>query len=286
MDLVIDTDVVPDSGVTVCGNNFMTNPGGKGANQAVAIAKSGCNVEMIGCVGEEFGSELIDTLKGYNVGVNNVVRCSGISSGVAVVILSGGDNRIILSSGANAEVNGDVIEKGLTQAAEGDYLVSQLEIPVSTVAQALQIGKNKGLVTVLNPAPAAKLPDEIWKNIDYFTPNQSETEFYTGIYPRNVEDAGKAAKILCNKGVRNVVITMGSLGAVAFTDSEVLEIPARKVNAVDTTAAGDTFVGALAAMLSEGSSLQEAMNYANKAASITVSRSGAQQAIPYRREIL
>lgn len=286
MDLVIDTDVVPDSGVTVCGNNFMTNPGGKGANQAVAIAKSGCNVEMIGCVGEEFGSELIDTLKGYNVGVNNVVRCSGISSGVAVVILSGGDNRIILSSGANAEVNGDVIEKGLTQAAEGDYLVSQLEIPVSTVAQVLQTGKNKGLVTVLNPAPAAKLPDEIWKNVDYFTPNQSETEFYTGIYPRNVEDAGKAAKILRNKGVRNVVITMGSLGAVAFTDSEVLEIPARKVNAVDTTAAGDTFVGALAAMLSEGSSLQEAMNYANKAASITVSRSGAQQAIPYRREIL
>lgn len=286
MDLVIDTDVVPKSGVTVTGNSFMTNPGGKGANQAVAIAKSDGDVEIIGCVGDEFGKELTDTLVGYGVGVKNLVKRSGISSGVAVIILCDGDNRIILDKGANGLVDETVVKQGLKEVCAGDYVITQLEIPVSSVVSAMQTGKSKGAITVLNPAPATALPDEIWKNVDYFTPNQSETEFYTGIYPQSVDDAYKAWQILRNKGVQNVVITMGSLGAVAFTDNETIQTSACKVNAVDTTAAGDTFVGALVTMLCQGVSLKEAMVYANKAAAVTVSRNGAQQSIPYRREVL
>lgn len=285
MDLVIDTDVVPKSGVTVTGNSFMTNPGGKGANQAVAIAKSGGDVEIIGCVGDEFGKELTDTLTGYNVGVRNLVRRSGISSGVAVIILCGGDNRIILDKASNGLVDDNVVEKGLKDVCCGDYVIAQLEIPATSVLSAMKLGKSKGAITVLNPAPAAALPDEIWGNIDYFIPNQSETEFYTGIYPENIDDASRAAQILRDKGVSNVVITMGSLGAVAFADGKTIETAACKVKAVDTTAAGDTFVGALVTMLSQGASLKEAMVYANKAAAITVSRNGAQQSIPYRREV-
>lgn len=285
MDLVMDTDIVPQSGVTVTGNSFMTNPGGKGANQAVAIAKSGGDVELIACVGEQFGSELIDTLKQYDVGVNKVVRQSGVSSGVAIVILSGGDNRIILDKGSNALVDEKIVEDSLNSANIGDYVVTQLEIPCASVMRAMKIGKSKKLITVLNPAPAAELPEEIWQYVDYFIPNQSETEFYTGIYPTDLNEAQHAAKILQQKGVKNVVITMGCLGAVAVTDSQIVHVPACKVSAVDTTAAGDTFVGALATMLSEGYALREAMTYANKAAAITVSRSGAQQSIPYRSEI-
>lgn len=285
MDLVVETDIVPESGVTVTGEGFMTNPGGKGANQAVAVSKSGGDVQMIACVGDQFGEELIETLKSYNVGVEKVQRKTEVSSGVAVVILSGGDNRIILNKGSNAFVDAKTVEYGLKDVKSGDYVIAQLEIPVKSVVRAMQIGKSKNLVTVLNPAPAAELPKEVWQYVDYFIPNQSETEFYTGIYPSDLEQARRAAQSLFRKGVKNVVITMGCFGAAAFTECKTVHVPACKVEAVDTTAAGDTFVGALVTMLSEGKTLEEAMTYANKAAAITVSRIGAQQSIPYRSEV-
>ena len=285
MDLVINAYVMPENGMTVTGGGFMTNPGGKGANQAVAIAKSGGDVRMVGCVGSEFGIQLLDTLQGYGVDVSSVDKLTDVSSGIAVIVVSEGDNRIILDAGANARVDGRLINLALEKAAERDYLVTQLEIPTSSVIAALEAGKERGMITVLNPAPAKALPDEVWANIDYFIPNQSETEFYTGIYPDSMDKAEQAAKILRGKGVKNVVITLGSLGAVAFTNDEVIKADSFKVEAVDTTAAGDTFVGAMLVALSEGNSLKYAMTYANKASSITVLRRGAQQSIPYRSEI-
>lgn len=284
MDLVIKTDVIPDAGVTVSGYGFMTNPGGKGANQAVAAAKSEGSVHMVGCVGKEFGDSLINSLKGYGVDAS-LVQKRGDSSGIAVIVINNNDNRIILNVGANAEVSESDVENALANARQGDFLITQLEIPIKMVLYALRIGKEKGLVTVLNPAPAAKLPQEIWQYVDWFIPNQSETRFYTGIYPDSIENATSAARKLRQFGVKNTVITLGSLGSAAFTENSVVQSAAFRVEAVDTTAAGDTFVGAFVTALDRKCDLTEALRYANKAASITVTRQGAQQSIPYRGEI-
>lgn len=285
MDLVIGSDVMPDSGVTVSGRGFMTNPGGKGANQAVAAAKSAGDVTMVGRVGNEFGDKLLDALKGYGVDVSVVGRENDVSSGIAVIVVVDGDNRIILDAGANGRLSEEHIAAALASAEKGDYMITQLEVPLNAVSYALELAKNKDMITVLNPAPAKTLPREVLKYVDFFVPNQSETEFYTGIYPDSAEKAEAAAKTLQNGGVKNVVITLGCLGAVAVTQSESVRVDAFKVEASDTTAAGDTFVGAMTAMLAEGRDLQYAMTYANKAASVTVTRQGAQQSIPYRREI-
>ena len=285
MDLVISSDVMPDSGVTVSGRGFMTNPGGKGANQAVAAAKSSGDVTMVGRVGSEFGDKLLTALKGYGVDVGGVGVESEVSSGIAVIIVVDGDNRIILDAGANDRLSREHIDAALSNAEKGDFLITQLEVPLAAVSYALKQAKNKEMITVLNPAPAKTLSAEILKYVDYFVPNQSETEFYTGIYPDSIKKAESAAKTLQNGGVENVVITLGSLGAVAVTRSESVQVEAFKVEAADTTAAGDTFVGAMVAMLAEGRELKYALTYANKAASVTVTRKGAQQSIPYRREI-
>lgn len=285
MDLSVSTDVVPEGGMTVTGYGFMTNPGGKGANQAVAVAKCGGKAVMVGCVGNAFGKELVETLSGYGVDASLVASNQSVSSGIAVIVVSDGDNRIILDRGANAFVTPQMVESALADAEAGDYLVVQLEIPTETVVASLIAAKQKGMITVLNPAPAAKLPSNVWQYVDYFVPNQSETEFYTGIYPSDQSSAKKAAEALGKSGVKNVVITMGSVGAIAFAGTETVFAKAYKVNAIDTTAAGDTFVGVMVTCLSEGATLNEAMTFANKASAVTVTRKGAQQAIPYRNEI-
>jgi len=285
MDLIINTDVVPEAGMTVTGYGFMTNPGGKGANQAVAVSKCGGAARMVGAVGNAFGDQLRDTLRGYGVDTSNVCQYDEVSSGIAVITVNGGENRIILDSGANGLVSTQMAEKALADAECGDWLIVQLEIPVETVLEALRIARSKNMHTVLNPAPACALPDEIWQLADYFIPNQTETCFYTGIYPDTAEKAQQAAEILLAKGVGKVIITMGSQGALAVSESQTVAAEACRVEAIDTTAAGDTFVGALVTRLSEGTNIREAMTFANKAAAITVTRRGAQQAIPTRKEI-
>lgn len=286
MDLSVSTDIVPEGGMTVTGYGFMTNPGGKGANQAVAVAKCGGKAVMVGCVGNAFGKELTDTLSGYGVDASFVASSQSVSSGIAVIVVSDGENRIILDRGANAFVTPQMAQSALADAEAGDYLVVQLEIPTETVVASLIAAKQRGMITVLNPAPAAKLPSDVWQYVDYFVPNQSEAEFYTGIYPSDESSAKKAAEVLGKNGVKNVVITMGSVGAIAFAGEETVLAKAYKVNAIDTTAAGDTFVGVMATRLSEGATLEEAMTFANKASAVTVTRKGAQQAIPCRNEIV
>ena len=286
MDLVIKSNVFPVKGMTVMGEGFMTNPGGKGANQAVAVAKMQGDVKMIGAVGEAFGNELIETLNNYHVNTELVAHHTNISSGIAVIIISENDNRIILDSGSNGLVSFEQIKESLKDAEPGDYFLTQLEIPVPVVEQSIKYAKELGLVTILNPAPAQKVSDEVFKYLDYFIPNQTECEFYTGIYPSDLADSIEAGQELIKKGVQNVIITLGTLGAISVTEDVIEYVEAYKVEAVDTTAAGDTFVGVTTSFLAKGYSIKDALNYANLAASFTVQRPGAQQSIPYLEEIL
>ncbi len=285
MDLAVSTDIVPSKGMTVSGYGFMTNPGGKGANQAVAAAKNGGKVKMVGCVGNAFGQELRSTLEGYGVDCEFVAHRPDISSGIAVIILSQGDNRIILDAGANGRVDQSLIDRALATAQPGDYLVVQLEIPIDSVVYALKAAKDKGIVTVLNPAPAHALTEDVFPYVDYFVPNQTETAFYTGIQPETLEQAVQACEIFKAKGIKNIIITMGSMGAWFHLEELTFFSPSFPVEAVDTTAAGDTFVGTFVTRIACGDSPEQAARYANKASSLTVLRSGAQQSIPYENEV-
>lgn len=284
MDLVVKAPYVPQSGETIRGDGFMSNAGGKGANQAVAAAKLGGDVYMVGAVGDAFGGELRDSLERYGVKTDYLERIEGVPSGIAVIVVVDGDNRIILDEGANGCADRKLVDRALELAAEGDYLIAQLEIETEVVQYALQRAKEKGMVTVLNPAPASALPEEIFRFCDWFIPNQTEAKFYTGVYPEDEESAKRCAGELARLGVRNVVVTMGEQGSVGIVDGVYRKADCVPVKAVDTTAAGDTYVGALAVTLSEGASVDEAMRFASKASAITVTRRGAQCAIPTREE--
>lgn len=285
MDLVIRAPYMPDNGVTISGEGFMTNPGGKGANQAVAVGKLGGAAYMVGCVGEAFGDELKRTLAHSNVCTQYVKQVSGVSSGIAVIVVVDGDNRIILDAGANGKLDTALVDEALAGAQAGDYLIAQLEVSQTVVAHALKTAKQKGMITVLNPAPAAKLQTDLFAHCDFLVPNQSEAEFYTGIYPQDEQSAKQCAQTLAAMGVQNVLITMGEAGSVCVSGNDVYRANSVKVQAVDTTAAGDTYVGAFVTRLSEGAGIGQAMAFASKAAAITVTGRGAQQSIPTRAQI-
>ena len=284
MDLVIRAPRIPEGGETLTGEGFMTNPGGKGANQAVAVAKLGGEAYMVGCVGTAFGKELLDALGRYGVHDGYVVRREDVPSGIAVIVVAGGDNRIILDAGANACPDKALVDRALADARAGDYLLVQLEIPVPTVAYALKAAKAKGMITVLNPAPAAVLPAEVYRDCDWFTPNQTEAEFYTGIYPSDEESIRRCAEKLGACGVGNVLITLGTEGSACVSGGVFRRADIVPAKAVDTTAAGDTYVGAFVTRLSEGADVQTAMRFASAASAVTVTRRGAQCAIPTRAE--
>ena len=285
MDLVIKAPFMPENGVTISGEGFMTNPGGKGANQAVAVSKLGGDAYMVGAVGKAFGSELKATLGEYGVNTEFVKECEDISSGIAVIVVVEGDNRIILDSGANNRVDVELIDSAFSQASEGDYLICQLEIPQESIRYALKRAKELKMKTVLNPAPAVKLIDGILENVDIFNTNQSETEFYTGIYPNDEKTSLCAAQRLEEMGVSTVLITLGAEGSCAINQGQYFKVSGYKVDAIDTTAAGDTYIGAFVTALSEGLSIPDAMDLASKASALTVTKQGAQQAIPFRNEL-
>lgn len=284
MDLTVNTAVFPQKGQTVTGNGFMTTAGGKGANQAVACARSGANVYMVGCVGQAFGGELLSSLAGYGVDTSYVRKAQGVSSGIAVILVHDGDNRIILDRGANGCVTKELVDEAFATARAGDYLVVQLEVNSDAVEYALRAAKTKGMVTVLNPAPAAPLNDNVLAACDYFTPNQTEAQFYTGVFPQDEASAKTCSQALAQKGVKNVIITMGEQGSAGVCGGEFVKVAAFPVKAVDTTAAGDTYLGAFVAMLAEGESVPSAMRFASAASALAVTRRGAQISIPSRKE--
>lgn len=284
MDLVIRAPRVPEAGETLSGEGFMTNPGGKGANQAVAVAKAGGEAYMVGCVGREFGKELSDALTQYGVHTDYVRAEEDVSSGIAVIVVADGDNRIILDAGSNARADEALVDRALATAQAGDYLLLQLEIPLSTVGYALKRAKERGMITVLNPAPAAKLGKAALACCDWFTPNQTEAQFYTGIFPSDEESIRACAEKLSGMGVRNVLVTLGTEGSACVSGGTFYRTNAVPAKALDTTAAGDTYVGAFVTRLSEGADIETAMRFASTSSAITVTRRGAQCAIPVRSE--
>lgn len=289
-DISLEVERLPKKGETVSADSCRTGLGGKGANQAVAIARlgGGAPIKMIGRVGADaIGSQLIDRLKEYGVDTE-FVRQVNRATGTAMITLSEKDNRIIYYSGANSGLSKTDIDEAFEHATSSDTLLCQLEVPLYVVAYALRRARQIGMTTILNPAPAKALPDDIYYNVDIIIPNETETQILTGINP-NTDDARRAAiEKFHDYGVPYVVLTLGDKGS-AISDGAYVEerIPARKVAAVDTTGAGDTFVGALALTYPHIGmySFREACMFATRAASIAVTRRGAAESVPTAEEV-
>lgn len=274
-DMVISAPYCPKGGETLTGKDFMVNCGGKGANQAVAAAKLGGNVLMCGCVGNDmFGNRLIENLAEAGSDTRFVRKVDGTPTGTAVILVTNGENRIVLDKGANARLSREDIDAVLNEACEGDIYLTQLENPVEVIGYGLKQAKTKGLVTVLNPAPADRAILEYFPYVDYITPNESELEIFGG--KRN----------LFESGVRVIITTLGSRG-YEYTDREKSkQYPCIPVKVVDTTGAGDTFCGGMCAELANGKCLEDAMRFGSKAASLACMRKGAAASIPVRQAVI
>lgn len=286
IDLVIKTERIPSLGETVSGSGFSTICGGKGANQAVAIAKSGGDVTMLACVGDDvYGKMAISNLN--RAGVCPAVKvCDNAPTGVAVITVCGGDNHIILDAGANGLVTKEMIaaNEALFQAA--DIVVLQLEIPMEAVETAARLAKKHGCTVVLNPAPFQHLSRELILNVDLFVPNEFEASQVVGFEISGKEQVKKAICALEEMGIKQPVITLGAQVSAFRYGGEVVFQPAFRVTAVDTTAAGDTFIGGICACLCRGLTLKESVRYASAASAIAVSRFGASVSVPSKEEVL
>ncbi len=284
MDLVIETDIIPASGETLTGKGFSMVCGGKGANQAVAAAKMGANVKMIGAVGDDvFGERLIKNLEDCGVGTEGIEVFSG-SSGLAVITVCRGDNRIILEPGANAKVGVDTINKNTWLIDWADVIIFQFEIPLDTVLYAAKKGKEMGKKIVINPAPYMDFPQELYELSDLIVPNEHEAAQLIG-FEVNVDNANDAVLEICKKGAKGVVITLGENGCAYSENEEVKRFGVYKTKAVDTTAAGDSFIASLCVSLGEGKSMDDAVSFSSKVSAIVVSRNGAGTSIPTRQEV-
>lgn len=287
MDLVMRTPRVPQGGETLFGHDFATLPGGKGANQALACARLGGHVAMVGRVGDDnFGQVLKSGLARDGVHVSQVTVTEGVTSGVAMILVEDiGQNRILISAGANGRVSTEDIDSVAAQIEQAAMLVVQLEVPLPAVVAAIKRAHTAGVPVLLNPAPAAALPDTLWPMIDLLVPNESEASLLSGVEVKDAASAAEAAAVLRARGVGTVLITLGAQGVLICDAQGVRHLPARKADAVDTTAAGDTFVGGLAVGLTEGMSLDDAAALGQAASAICVTRIGAQPSIPWRSEL-
>jgi ribokinase len=265
----------------------MMNPGGKGANQAVAASRLGGCVAFVARIGSDvFGDRSMDNYREAGIDADCVFRDADRPSGVALICVDDrAENSIVVSPGANAGLSIQDIEAVEAKLKSADYLLLQLEIPLDTVAYATRMAAQAGVKVILNPAPAAQLPEELLKYIYLITPNKTEAELLTGITIKDFDDARRAADQLIARGLENVVITLGSAGALIRDVDGFSVQKARNVEAVDTTAAGDVFNGALCVAFAEGKGLREAVRFATAAAAISVTRVGAQSSIPEREEV-
>ena len=288
LDLVTQTPHLPTPGETVLGTHFLTAPGGKGANQAVAAARLGVPTQMVGRVGgDDFGQILLQSLKAAGVNTDGVKIDETIHSGVAAIAVdSHGENHIIVVPGANGRVDRSDVDRLTQWFPHSQILMMQLEIPVSVVHQAAQSAQEAGVTVILDPAPAqSNLPETIYPLIDILTPNQVEAEQLVGFPVNNPETAAKAATIFQQRGVKTVIVKLGVQGALCSTAGNTFHIPAFPVNAVDTVAAGDAFNGGLAAALAEGYALRQAVIRGSAAAAISVTKAGAQPSMPDRSTV-
>lgn len=286
-DLVATVPRLPVAGETVVGGDFHITPGGKGANQAVAAARAGAEVSFVGCVGDDdFGRKRLEELRGEGVDVAHVRVSKNTHSGVAIIMVAeGGENLIAAVLGANATVSVGDVDRARDLVTEADMLLLQLEIPYETVCHALRLAKQVGTATVLNPAPAPTepLPDDIWPRVDYLTPNETEVQqFGRHLGLGSVEET---VQRMLRTGVGAVVLTRGRQGARIISAQADTEVAAYEVEAIDAVGAGDAFAGGLACALAEGRNVEDAVCFANATAALSVTRRGAQAAMPAREEI-
>jgi len=288
MDLVARAQRLPRAGETLAGEHFFTVPGGKGANQAVAVARLGGSVEMVGNVGDDaYGQQLRQALEVEGIDCQAVSVCPGVSSGVALITVdAASQNCIVIIPGGNGLLTPESVQRfdALLQAAE--VIICQLEVPVETVAWTLARGRELGKQVILNPAPATgPLPADWFAHIDYLTPNESEAEALTGERVDDLDSARRAGERLLQLGAGKVIITLGAQGALFVSRDGSQHFPAPKVQPLDTTAAGDTFIGGFAAALVQGNGEAEAIAFGQRAAALSVTRAGAQPSIPYLAEL-
>ena len=288
MDLSIDAPRIPAAGETLSGSGFITAAGGKGANQAVAAARLGADVTMIAAVGADgFGEELTRGLADAGADVSLVRHLADVTTGVAVILRTSGENRIVLHAGANHALSAADVTADLRRAANGgDILVAQGECDPAATEAALRTARDLGMFTVYNPAPARPVPDDLWRCVDLVCLNETECQITCGILPADDATCLEATRRLRDLGAGSVAITLGAAGSFGLDAANApVRVPAVPTTVVDTTGAGDTFIGALAAGRARGFSLSESMDWGARAAAIAVSRLGAQPSIPTAKEV-
>ena len=287
MDLVIKSDKFPELGETVIGTDFTMSSGGKGANQAVAAFRLGGNVSFITKLADDvFGNKLYDEFLEESMDMKYIFKDSDRHSGVALIYVDKkGDNIIAVAPGANETLSYANIDFAKEDILKADYLLLQLEIPLAIVEYIIDIAYQNNTKVILNPAPASNISDELLSKLYLITPNETEAKFLTGIEISSLAEADRAAQMLLDKGIENVVITLGAKGAYVKNSDSSYWVEAIPVNTMDTTAAGDVFNGALTVALSENKDILSAVKFATKASAISVTRNGARTSIPYRSEI-
>ena len=284
MDLVTICDRAPNGGETLLGTEFFQMPGGKGANQAVTIGKLGSRVVILGKVGDDlFGKELLSSMDKNGVDIQFIEKAP-VSTGIAkIVVEKNGQNRILVVPGANSYVDIEYIDNHLDVIKDCDVVIGQLEIPISTVEYAFKKAKEYGKITILNPAPAIKLSEELIKNSDYIIPNESELEVITGMKIESFDGIIEAAKKVIKMGVKGLIVTLGEKGSLYLGGDKFTKHSAYKVKAIDTTAAGDSFIGGFVTRLDLG--VDKAIEFATKVSAISVTKRGAQTSIPTMEEV-
>lgn len=288
MDLVARTPRAPQEGETIKGNSFGQFTGGKGANQAVSAARlCGGNVTMLGKVGEDsFGNAQIESLKKSGICTDYIIKDGRASTGVGfITVEETGKNRIIIISGANLLFTPEELENNKKMVEESDIVILQFEIPMETNYKAIDLAYEYGKAVILNPAPSAKFDTSYFKKVTYFIPNEHEAKDFTGITITDINSARESASKLLAMGCKNVLITMGDKGVFFLNEKEEYFVESHKVKAVDTTAAGDEFIGAFAYGICSGFGHEKAIKFANIAAAISVTRMGAQPSLPTLKEV-
>lgn len=287
MDLVVKSPRAPENGETIIGISFSKFPGGKGANQAVAASRLGANVTMVGKVGADpFGEEALETLKNERINIQYMLKDPDNSTGVGfVTVEANGNNRIIVVPGANLQYSKHDLVKIKDLIRKAKIIILQLEMDIDMIEQAVAYAYEYDVPVILNPAPARELSDQLLSKVTYLTPNETEAEILTGVKIFNNEDAIKAGKILLEKGVKNVVITLGEKGAIIVNSLGATHVSGYQVNAVDTVAAGDSFNGALAVGLIKGMELKEVVKFANAVGALTVTKHGAIPSLPTSKDV-